>query len=198
MTDYRRLTGAFIAALGLVLTTSYAFAQQPDRGDEPGLVADDDYQLDPKWQKHGGVLPHHRAAGHDHRLDRRALSLSGAAGRARAALRHRRRPRRLPVAGPGEDHQQEGMAGLDAAAGDDPAPALSAALHGRRPRQSARRPRACISAPRSTASTAPTSRRHIGTAVSSGCFRLVNPDVADLYDRVPVGTKVIIRQQPEV
>jgi len=34
----------------------------------------------------------------------------------------------------------------------------------------------------------------IGHAVSSGCFRLVNEDVIDLYDRVPVGTKVIIRQ----
>ena len=38
----------------------------------------------------------------------------------------------------------------------------------------------------------------IGTAVSSGCFRLTNPDVADLYERIPVGTKVIIRQRPEV
>ena len=34
----------------------------------------------------------------------------------------------------------------------------------------------------------------IGHAVSSGCFRLVNDDVADLYDRVPVGTHVIVRQ----
>ena len=34
----------------------------------------------------------------------------------------------------------------------------------------------------------------IGHAVSSGCFRLVNDDVTDLFDRVPVGTKVIIRQ----
>jgi lipoprotein-anchoring transpeptidase ErfK/SrfK len=34
----------------------------------------------------------------------------------------------------------------------------------------------------------------IGQAVSSGCFRLVNDDVADLYDRVPVGTHVIVRQ----
>jgi lipoprotein-anchoring transpeptidase ErfK/SrfK len=34
----------------------------------------------------------------------------------------------------------------------------------------------------------------IGHAVSSGCFRLVNEDVIDLYDRVPVGTKVIIKQ----
>jgi lipoprotein-anchoring transpeptidase ErfK/SrfK len=38
----------------------------------------------------------------------------------------------------------------------------------------------------------------IGSAVSSGCFRLVNNDVADLYERVPVGTKVIIRQKPEL
>src|SRR6202795_2594377 len=38
----------------------------------------------------------------------------------------------------------------------------------------------------------------IGHAVSSGCFRLVNGDVMDLYDRIPVGTKVIVRQQPEV
>ena len=38
----------------------------------------------------------------------------------------------------------------------------------------------------------------IGTKISSGCFRLVNADVADLYDRVPVGTKVIIRQKPEL
>ena len=33
----------------------------------------------------------------------------------------------------------------------------------------------------------------IGHAVSSGCFRLANGDVIDLYTRVPVGSKVIIR-----
>jgi lipoprotein-anchoring transpeptidase ErfK/SrfK len=36
----------------------------------------------------------------------------------------------------------------------------------------------------------------IGHAVSSGCFRLVNNDVTDLYNRVPVGTKVVIRHAP--
>ena len=30
----------------------------------------------------------------------------------------------------------------------------------------------------------------IGQAVSSGCFRLTSPDVTDLYDRIPVGTKL--------
>jgi lipoprotein-anchoring transpeptidase ErfK/SrfK len=34
----------------------------------------------------------------------------------------------------------------------------------------------------------------IGTAVSSGCFRLTNDDVIDLYNRVPVGTRVIVMQ----
>jgi lipoprotein-anchoring transpeptidase ErfK/SrfK len=38
----------------------------------------------------------------------------------------------------------------------------------------------------------------IGSAVSSGCIRLVNPDVIDLYDRVPLGTKVIVQQKPQV
>ena len=38
----------------------------------------------------------------------------------------------------------------------------------------------------------------IGSAVSSGCFRLVNNDVMDLYERIPIGTKVIVRQKPEL
>jgi lipoprotein-anchoring transpeptidase ErfK/SrfK len=32
----------------------------------------------------------------------------------------------------------------------------------------------------------------IGTRVSSGCIRLTNEDVADLYSRVTVGTKVVV------
>ncbi len=32
----------------------------------------------------------------------------------------------------------------------------------------------------------------IGTAVSSGCFRMTNEDVTDLYGRVKVGTTVVI------
>jgi lipoprotein-anchoring transpeptidase ErfK/SrfK len=38
----------------------------------------------------------------------------------------------------------------------------------------------------------------IGQSISSGCFRLVNGDVIDLYDRIPVGTKVIVRQVAEM
>ena len=32
----------------------------------------------------------------------------------------------------------------------------------------------------------------IGQAVSSGCFRMTNEDVSDLYSRVSVGTKVVV------
>ena len=33
----------------------------------------------------------------------------------------------------------------------------------------------------------------IGQAVSSGCFRMTNEDVVDLYDRVSVGTTVVVQ-----
>jgi lipoprotein-anchoring transpeptidase ErfK/SrfK len=33
----------------------------------------------------------------------------------------------------------------------------------------------------------------IGQAVSSGCFRMTNDDVIDLYNRVSVGATVIVR-----
>jgi lipoprotein-anchoring transpeptidase ErfK/SrfK len=38
----------------------------------------------------------------------------------------------------------------------------------------------------------------IGEAVSSGCFRLANGDVIDLYSRVDVGAKVVIRQAAQL
>jgi lipoprotein-anchoring transpeptidase ErfK/SrfK len=34
----------------------------------------------------------------------------------------------------------------------------------------------------------------IGTAVSSGCIRMTNEDVMDLYTRAKVGTKVIVQR----
>ena len=35
----------------------------------------------------------------------------------------------------------------------------------------------------------------IGSDVSSGCIRLLNEDVIDLFDRTPVGTPVIVLKQ---
>ncbi len=36
----------------------------------------------------------------------------------------------------------------------------------------------------------------IGHAVSSGCFRLTNPDIIDLFPRVPIGTRVVVQHAP--
>jgi len=35
----------------------------------------------------------------------------------------------------------------------------------------------------------------IGAAVSSGCIRMTNQDVTDLFERVKLGTKVVVLQQ---
>jgi lipoprotein-anchoring transpeptidase ErfK/SrfK len=36
----------------------------------------------------------------------------------------------------------------------------------------------------------------IGTNVSSGCIRMINQDVIDLYDHTPTGTKVVVLNSP--
>ena len=37
-----------------------------------------------------------------------------------------------------------------------------------------------------------TQPRSIGQSVSNGCIRMINAHVEDLYDRVPVGTRVTV------
>ena len=71
------------------------------------------------------------------------------------------------------------------------APALSAAPHGRRPGNplGARAMYLGGTIYRIHGTNAPET---IGTRVSSGCIRLTNEDVIDLYSRVSVGTKVIV------
>lgn len=39
--------------------------------------------------------------------------------------------------------------------------------------------------------------RSIGSAVSSGCIRLFNQDIMDLYNRVPEGTQVVVLGSPD-
>jgi lipoprotein-anchoring transpeptidase ErfK/SrfK len=34
----------------------------------------------------------------------------------------------------------------------------------------------------------------IGEQVSSGCIRMLNEDILDLYNRVPIGTTVLVRR----
>src|SRR6201986_1112230 len=51
MTKLRHLVWMLTATIALVLSTSHGFAQGRPDADEPGLIADDSYQLDPEWQK---------------------------------------------------------------------------------------------------------------------------------------------------
>ena len=197
MTKYRHLTWMLIAAVGFVFSASQSHAQKRPDADEPGLVADDSYELDPQFRKQVVYYRSSEAPGTIVVVTAERHLVPGAGQRPRHPLRHRCRPRRLYVAGPGEHHPQGGVAGLDAAAGNDPRqPYL--------PRFMAGGPGNPLGARAMYLGTT-VYRIHgtnrpdtIGTAVSSGCFRLVNRDVADLYERVPVGTKVIIRQKPEL
>ena len=83
------------------------------------------------------------------------------------------------------------MAGLDAAAGNAAAPAGPSRSYGRRIGNplGARAMYLGSSMYRIHGTNEPST---IGQNVSSGCIRMMNEDVIDLYNRVPVGTKVIV------
>jgi lipoprotein-anchoring transpeptidase ErfK/SrfK len=51
MLNFRNLVWTIIAAASLTLSASSSFAQQPDVGDQPGLLADDSVELDPEYRK---------------------------------------------------------------------------------------------------------------------------------------------------
>src|ERR1700738_4377381 len=50
MTRFRHLICTAIAAVGLMLSVSHSYAQQPD-ADQPGLIPDDSVELDPEFSK---------------------------------------------------------------------------------------------------------------------------------------------------
>jgi len=51
MVKFRHLIWMMMAAAGLMISASQSFAQQPDVGDQPGLLPDDSVQLDPEFRK---------------------------------------------------------------------------------------------------------------------------------------------------
>ena len=141
MIQFRHLIRMMTVAAGLMLSASQSFAQQPDVGDQPGLLPDDSVLLAPEFRKQMVYYRTTEAPGTIiiSTAERHLYLVQG--NDRRHTLWHRGRPRRISMAGAAEHYPQGGMAGLDTAARDDLAPALSAALHGRRPRQPARRPR---------------------------------------------------------
>src|ERR1700681_2390445 len=51
MITFRHLISTMMAAAGLMLSVSQSFAQKPDVGDQPGLIADDSVELDPEYRR---------------------------------------------------------------------------------------------------------------------------------------------------
>jgi lipoprotein-anchoring transpeptidase ErfK/SrfK len=197
MTKYRQLIWIVMTAAGLMLSFSHSFAQQPDSGDQPGLIADDGYQLDPEWQKQMVLYRTTEAPGTIIiSTSERHLYLVQPGGR---AIRY--------GIGVGRDgFQWQGLVNITRKAEwpDWVPPPEMIERQPYLPRFMAGGPGNPLGARAMYLGTT-VYRIHgtnrpdtIGTKVSSGCFRLVNNDVADLYDRVPVGTKVIIRQKPEL
>ena len=197
MTRFRHLIWLMTAAAGLLLSATQGQAQQPDPGDQPGLVADDSVELDPEWRKQmvfyrttepPGTIIISTAERH--------LYLVQPGGR---AIRY--------GIGVGRDgFQWQGLLSITKKAEwpDWTPPPEMIARQPYLPRFMAGGPGNPLGA-RAMYLGATVYRIHgtnqpftIGTAISSGCFRLVNADVTDLYDRVPVGTKVVVRQKPEL
>jgi len=197
MPQLRHLTWMMMAAFGLLLSASPSGAQQQDPGDQPGLVADDSYAPDPEWQKQ---MVYYRTTEAPGTIiistTERHLYLVQPNGR---ALRY--------GIGVGRDgFQWQGLLNITKKAEwpDWTPPPEMIARQPYLPRFMAGGPGNPLGARAMYLGTT-VYRIHgtnqpwtIGTKISSGCFRLVNADVTDLYGRVPVGTKVVVRQKPEL
>src|SRR5467141_457408 len=197
MTKFRHLIWMIIAAAGLILSISQSFAQKPDVGDQPGLIADEAVELDPQFRKTTVLYRTNEAPGTIFVVTaERHLYLVQGNGRAA----------RYGIGVGREGFQWQGLVNITRKAEwpDWTPPPEMIARQPYLPRFMAGGPGNPLGARAMYLGTTvfcihgANRPDTIGTAVSSGCFRLVNGDVADLYERVPVGTKVIIRQKPEL
>ena len=193
----RQLFGIVIATVCLALPASHSIAQQIDRGDQPGLLADDSVELDPEFRRTAVLYRTTEPPGTIIiQTAERHLYLIQGNGR---ALRY--------GIGVGRDgFQWQGLMNISRKAEwpDWTPPPEMIARQPYLPRFMAGGPGNPMGARAMYLGTTvyrihgPNQPDTIGTAVSSGCFRLVNADVTDLYGRVAVGTKVIVRQKPDL
>jgi lipoprotein-anchoring transpeptidase ErfK/SrfK len=197
MTRFRHLTWMLIAATGFVFAASQSHAQKRPDADEPGLVADDGYELEPAFKKQVVYYRTSEAPG---------TIIVVTAERHLYLVQGNGRAIRYGIGVGREGFQWQGLVNITRKAEwpDWTPPPEMIARQPYLPRFMAGGPGNPLGARAMYLGTT-VYRIHgtnrpdtIGTAVSSGCFRLVNADVADLYERVPVGTKVIIRQKPEL
>jgi lipoprotein-anchoring transpeptidase ErfK/SrfK len=197
MSRLRHLTLMMMAATGLLLSAPQSHAQQPDPGDQPGLVADDAVELDPEFRKQTVYYRTTEAPG---------TIIISTAERHLYLVQPGGRAVRYGIGVGRDGFQWQGLLNISKKAEwpDWTPPPEMIARQPYLPRFMAGGPGNPLGA-RAMYLGATVYRIHgtnqpwtIGTAISSGCFRLVNADVADLYERVPVGTKVVVRQKPEL
>ncbi|MDB5620352.1 L,D-transpeptidase [Tardiphaga sp.] len=188
---------SIIAAAGLILAAAPAFAQKSDRGDEPGLMPDESVQLEPEFQKQMVLYRTTEAPG---------TIIISTADRHLYVVQGNGRALRYGIGVGRDGFTWQGLLKISRKAEwpDWTPPPEMIARQPYLPRFMAGGPGNPMGA-RALYLGATVYRIHgtnqpdtIGTAISSGCFRLVNADVSDLYDRIPVGTKVIVRQKPEL
>jgi lipoprotein-anchoring transpeptidase ErfK/SrfK len=193
MTKFRHLIWMLIATGGLILSTSQGQAQlrQPDVGDQPGVLPDESVELDPQFKKTAVfyrtseapgtiivdtpntylylVLPGGKAVRYGIGVGRKGFTWSGV----KTIERKAEWPDWTPP--PEMIQRQPYLPRFVAGGPTNPLGARAMYLSG--------------SVYRIHGTNAPTT---IGEEVSSGCIRMLNEDVIDLYSRVQVGTKVVV------
>src|ERR1700723_3803067 len=197
MIKFRGLIRMMGAGAGLMLSVSQGFAQQPDVGDQPGLLPDDSLQLSPENHKQMVYYRTTEAPG---------TIIISTAERHLYLVQGNGRALRYGIGVGRDGFQWQGLLNITRKAEwpDWTPPPEMIVRQPYLPRFMAGGPGNPLGARAMYLGTTiyrihGTNRPDtIGTKVSSGCFRLVNADVSDLYDRAPVGTKVIVRQKPEL
>jgi lipoprotein-anchoring transpeptidase ErfK/SrfK len=191
MTKFRHLIWTMAAAAGLLLSASQSFAQKPDVGDEPGLIADDGVELDPQFKRTAVLYRTTEPPGTIiiSTKDRHLYLVQGG-GR---ALRY--------GIGVGRDgFQWQGLVNITRKAEwpDWTPPEEMIVRQPYLPRWMAGGESNPLGA-RAIYLGSTVYRIHgtnmpatIGHKVSSGCIRMLNADVIDLYARVDIGTKIVV------
>ena len=190
MTPFSRAPWLSMIAAGLILSTT-AFAQQPDRGDEPGLIPDESVQLDPEFQKQMVLYRTTEAPG---------TIIISTAERHLYVVQGNGRALRYGIGVGRDGFTWQGLLKISRKAEwpDWTPPPEMIVRQPYLPRFMAGGPGNPMGA-RAMYLGSTVFRIHgtnqpstIGKFVSSGCIGMVNDDVADLFERAKVGTRVVV------
>src|SRR5712671_1836975 len=191
MTKFRHLIWMIIAAAGLMLSVSQSFAQKPDVGDQPGLLADDSVELEPEYRRTAVLYRTTEAPG---------TIIIQTAERHLYLIQGNGRALRYGIGVGREGFQWQGLLNISRKAEwpDWTPPPEMIARQPYLPRFMAGGPGNPLGARAMYLGTSEY-RIHgtndpstIGKFVSSGCIRLTNEDVSDLFGRVDIGTRVVV------